>query len=189
MRFLLARGRLLVRGRPIRLLLVVSVVVLLAGGGAAFAASRSGSTIKVCVAHTSGALYKHASCHRGDSTLSWNVTGPRGPAGPPATSLWALVKEGPPPSLIYSRGVSSVSGFGTGVTLVKFSRNVSKCAFVSTVTSTGGGFFTAHPTAQISEEFYNRGWGANGKTVAVIIVDNSGTNPVSGYNFSIAAFC
>jgi hypothetical protein len=163
--------------------------VLLVGGGVAYAASHKSGTIKVCVAHTTGTLYKKASCHSGDSTLSWNVRGPRGPAGLPGTSAWALVKGGSSPSLIYSKGVSSVSGGTAGTTLVTFSRNVSKCAFVATITSTGGGFFPEHPTAQISEEFYSGGWGANGKSVAVVTVDNSGTDPVGGYDFSIAAFC
>ena len=182
MRFSLARGR------PIRLLLAFTLIVLLAGAGAAYAASKSSGTITVCVAHTSGTLYKHASCNKGDSTLSWNVRGPRGPAGPPATSLWALVDGSASPTLIYGKGVTSVSDF-SGTILVTFSKNVSKCAFVATPASTGGGYYSEHPIANVSEEFYTGGWGANGKTVGVNILDNSGSAPVTGYNFSIVAFC
>jgi hypothetical protein len=66
---------------------------------------------------------------------------------------------------------------------------VSHCAFVATPTTTGGGYWPLHPTAQISEEFYPGGWGVDGTTVGVEILDNSGTGPVNGYTFSIAAFC
>lgn len=182
MRFLAARGR------PTRLLLAITLIVLLAGGGAAYAANQTSRTIKVCVAHTTGTLYKRATCHKGDKTLSWNATGPAGPPGPPATSLWALVNESSTPSIIYSSGVTSVSDSG-GFTLVTFSQNVSKCAFVATPVSTNGGYYSDEPIAEIIEEFYTDGFGANGETVGVAILDNAQSTPATGYNFSIAAYC
>jgi hypothetical protein len=182
MRFSLARGR------SVRLILAITLLVVLGGAGAAYAAGRSSGTIKVCVAHSSGTLYKHATCKRGDSTLSWNARGPRGPAGAPATSLWALVDGSSSPTIIYDKGVSSVSDF-SGTILVTFTQNVSKCAFIATPASTGGGYYSQHPIANISEEFYSGGWGANGKTVGVNILDNTGSAPETGYYFSIAAYC
>lgn len=183
---------LLTRSRPIKLLLVAALALMLLGGGAAYAASQTSGTIKVCVAHKGGTLYKHAKCNRGDASLTWNVTGPRGPAGPPgppAASMWALVSQNPSAKVIYGKGVTAVSGSDNGLVLVAFSHNVSKCAFVANITSTGGGYYPEHPTAMISEEFYSGGWGANGTTVGVYTLDNSQSAPVGGYDFSIAAYC
>ncbi len=185
-------------GRPGPSLAVAAIALLLAGGGYALASSRG--TITVCVHKADHGLYT-GRCAKGDNKLTWNKTGPRGPVGargqtgatgqpgapgPPATSLWALVRGGTTPSIVYSKGVSSVSLFSTGTTLVTFSQNVSQCTFVATPASTGGGYYANKPTAQISEEFYSGGWGADGRTVAVNTIDSSG---LSNYTFSIAAFC
>ena len=69
----------MVRRRAYAVGLVVAVVAAAAGG--AYAASRGRPTITVCVHKANGPLYQASSCHKGDSTLTWNVRGPVGKAG------------------------------------------------------------------------------------------------------------
>ena len=55
--------------------------LLIVGGGAYALASSNGGTIRVCVNHKSGSLYKAGKCAKHDQKLSWNKLGPQGPAG------------------------------------------------------------------------------------------------------------
>src|SRR5579871_4332177 len=73
------QGGVMVRRRAYAVGLVVAVVAAAAGG--AYAASRGRPTITVCVHKANGPLYQASSCHKGDSTLTWNVRGPVGKAG------------------------------------------------------------------------------------------------------------
>lgn len=61
-----------------------ALALVVALGGGAYAAASSGSqTITVCVHKIGGALYRASKCAQHDSTLSWNMVGPRGPRGLP----------------------------------------------------------------------------------------------------------
>ena len=50
-------------------------------GGAYAATTRSSATIAACVHRQSGGLYVARKCALHDTRLSWNTTGPQGPAG------------------------------------------------------------------------------------------------------------
>ena len=73
--------------RRARLVAEITGAVLLLSGGAAFgsvvAAPATTTTIHGCENTRTGALSVRlgATCPRGTRSLSWNVTGPRGPAG------------------------------------------------------------------------------------------------------------
>src|ERR1700693_302024 len=76
-----------------------ALVVVAAGG--AYAATSGAGTISACVGKSGGRLYKAKHCARGDSRLTWSVTGPKGakgdigPAGP-AGPMGSAGTTGPP---------------------------------------------------------------------------------------------
>jgi hypothetical protein len=63
--------------------MAVALVALVtaASGGAYAAVGGSPSTISACVRHGGGGLYAAHRCEHGDRRLTWNATGPEGPAG------------------------------------------------------------------------------------------------------------
>ncbi len=89
------RGFLQRRSAPALVLGTIALVVAAAGG--AYAATSGGGKISVCVSKSGGGLYKANHCAAGDSKLSWNVTGPRGPRGRtgPAGSTTGTGPAGP----------------------------------------------------------------------------------------------
>jgi hypothetical protein len=58
----------------------IAALVIAASGGA-YAIGSGSSTITACVHHAGGGLYKAHHCAPHDTSLSWNVRGPRGPRG------------------------------------------------------------------------------------------------------------
>lgn len=69
--------------------LVAAVALLLGAFVAVPQADVSGGTINACVKNTNGAVHippTTATCKKGESPLSWSITGPQGPQGPPGES-------------------------------------------------------------------------------------------------------
>ena len=72
------------------------VALTAAVSGSTYAAARASvPTINACVHHTGGGLYAAHRCARGDTRLTWNVSGTPGPAGPPGPA-GMLGPTGPP---------------------------------------------------------------------------------------------
>ncbi|HET6868040.1 MAG TPA: hypothetical protein VFH80_19160, partial [Solirubrobacteraceae bacterium] len=63
------------------MVVALAALVTAASGGAYAAVGGSPSTISACVRHSGGGLYAAHRCERGDRRLTWNATGPEGPAG------------------------------------------------------------------------------------------------------------
>lgn len=113
--------------------------------------------------------------------------GPEGKRGESATRLWASVNgEATTPTIIAGSGVTSVSRLSTGLTLVTFDQNVSKCSFQATLVSPGGGYFTPPNEISTFTGFYEYS-GLTEQQVVVATVHSS--TPTNGYSFSIAALC
>ncbi|MHB8234666.1 MAG: hypothetical protein ACYDHT_08435 [Solirubrobacteraceae bacterium] len=131
----------------------LALVFAMSGGAiAATGGFSSGGTLRACV-NEEGVirlLKPGKACKRGQKSVSWNQTGPAGakgatgaagPAGAtgpggatgatgaPASSLFAVISE--TGQLIRGSGVASVSGANPFI--VKFSRDVSQCAFTATL--------------------------------------------------------
>lgn len=68
-------------GRRVPVLALGVTALVIGAGGGAYAASKAGGAIKVCVSHSNGTLYKRKTCRRGDKKLKWNVQGPAGRTG------------------------------------------------------------------------------------------------------------
>lgn len=70
--------------RPLCVFAIAGLALAAGVGAGTYAlASPNGTdgTISICVNHTNGVLYQAAHCKAHDTKLTWNVTGPAGPAG------------------------------------------------------------------------------------------------------------
>jgi Collagen triple helix repeat (20 copies) len=75
-------GSWMKRSHPTPSMGVALIALVIATSGGAYGAGRvSSPTISACVHHSGGGLYTAHRCARGDISLTWNVTGPRGPSG------------------------------------------------------------------------------------------------------------
>jgi hypothetical protein len=70
-------------GRRVPVLALGVTALVIGAGGGAYAASKAGGTITVCVSHSNSTLYKSKTCRRRDKKLKWSVRGPAGPTGQP----------------------------------------------------------------------------------------------------------
>jgi hypothetical protein len=73
-----------------RPLSAVAVAGLLVAGASAYALAsprHPSRTISACVSHRTGTFYSASHCKSHDHKLTWNVTGPQGPAG--AQYVWS----------------------------------------------------------------------------------------------------
>jgi hypothetical protein len=93
--------RQLLADRNVPALALAAIALALAAGGGAYAATVGSATITVCVHRRGGGLYEARRCVKGNTKLSWNVTGPPGPPGP----------RGPRGALVRgSRGLQGATG-------------------------------------------------------------------------------
>jgi hypothetical protein len=68
--------------RPRRATAIATGLVALVAASGAYAAARiSSPQISACVGHKSGVFYAANQCRHRDARLTWNVSGPPGPAG------------------------------------------------------------------------------------------------------------
>ncbi len=104
--------------------------------------------------------------------------GEQGEAGTPATVLWAVVSA--TPEVIRARNVTSVEGFGTGETIVKFDRNVDQCSWQATLANPAG---NTPPTGFI--ELALRG----GTTDAIYVETKNSAGTKTYEPFHLAVFC
>jgi hypothetical protein len=161
--------------------------LLLAGGGGYALASSSGGTIKVCVSHQGGTLYKAKKCVKGDKKLSWNkvgsrgargARGPRGVAGP-GTVLFAEISSGTSPTVLYGRGVKSVIWDSPNY-IVTFDRLITPCAPVGTTTGTRGNNTATYINAAHNDP---------DPTALDVETYNSAGTDITTVPFTIAVFC
>ena len=102
----------------------VGTLALLAAGGAYALSSTGTTTINACIHHKGGALYIAKPCATGDKAISWNKVGPRGPAGPGATSINFSTAGSASPTLktfgkagpLTLEGTCTTTGSGAGAT-------------------------------------------------------------------------
>jgi hypothetical protein len=164
---------------------VLGCAAVLATGGIASAATymaTTSATITVCVHHSGGGLYRAAHCAAHDSKLSWNVQGPRGPAG---VSLFARVDENGGLHE-HSAGVtaSKDSSF-TGVYRVFFPQKVSKCvAVASQGQTTHNGFIPG--TLFVADVQSDPGQDGNPREVDVFPTDTAGTPRNAPFDLIVA---
>src|SRR5436309_5735103 len=106
--------------------------LLIVGGGAYALASSNGGTIRVCVNHKSGSLYKAGKCAKHDQKLSWNKLGPQGPTG----ATGATGGQGPqgPTGATGGQGPQGPTG-ATGATGPQGPQGPSGAAAVASVTT------------------------------------------------------
>ena len=163
--------------------LIGAAAVAMAGvaGGVAYAANTN-NTITVCVHHSGGGLYKASTCASGDGQLSWNIQGPRGPAG---LSLFARVDN---TGVLHqhSAGVTETKDPSfTGLYHVFFTQDISNCAVVASQgESSNNGFFPGtFYMAVVQSDPNNTG---NSHEVNVYPTDNSGTPRDAGFDLIVA---
>jgi hypothetical protein len=129
----------------------LAVVLAMSGGAvAATGGFTSGGQLQACVNQEGGVklLKPGKKCKKGQSQISWNEAGPKGPAGAqgPAgaagaagapgaaaaspVTLWAEVDGAG--HLVASSGVTNVSGNAEG-RFFTFNRDISKCAVSATL--------------------------------------------------------
>ncbi len=155
--------------------------MLVAGGG--FALASGGGKIKACVHHGTHVLYT-GKCKSGDKKLSWNkagVAGPQGPAGTPATKLFAAVNANGTFSASQSSGVTSVTLLATGQYDVEFNQNVRDCAYVA-----GGG--EAGSGSSGSAAFYNA-TGRSSSVDGVFLETRNDAGTETSESFYLAVLC
>jgi hypothetical protein len=131
-------GGAMTRANLVRLLIAAGLVAVGAavGGAGSFASGNAAQAdITACVSATDRHLYLPP-CGRGDSTATWNQTGPAGPQGP-AGALGAPGPQGP----VGLQGPAGPSGTGFKYGDVKI---VSKRAVLYKAFKTHGGFSRAY---------------------------------------------
>lgn len=137
------------RSRPsgiVRMIGITLVVLGVAAGGG-LALASDGNTLRACANNTTGALRlakEPGECHVSESAVEWNIEGPQGPAGEPASRLFLAVRSGhlgnPTPVVFGSSGVIAVERTQPGFYDVKFDQDVAVCSAVVSPSSFNGGF-------------------------------------------------
>src|SRR6266516_1040425 len=118
---------------------VTMALILAATGFAVAAIPDSKGVIHSCYKTQGGSLrvVGGTKCKSGEKSLSWNQKGKQGKAGPagtPATKLWAVV-DGDTGNIVRSRGTtgSSKPVSPAGSYIITFNRNVSTCSAQATI--------------------------------------------------------
>jgi hypothetical protein len=163
---------------------VAALALVVIAGGVTYAATNAAApaaTITACVHHSGGGLYKAAACAAHDSSLTWNVKGPAGPAG---LSLFVRADE---TGKIYehSAGVTIKHPL-TGLFEVFFPRNITKCAAVVSqgVGSRGGFTPGTFYLAELNNDIF--GAHSNVHQVNVYPTNTAGTAVNAGFQLILA---
>jgi hypothetical protein len=165
---------------------IAALALVVIAGGVTYAATNGApATITVCVHHSGGGLYKASKCAAHDSSLTWNVKGPAGAPGAAGLSLFVRADE-TGKMYQHSAGVTvqRYDGF-TGVYLVVFKQNISKCAaVVSQGEASNNGFFPGtFYEAVVQSDKYNLG---NPHEVLVYATNASGDAVKAGFDLILA---
>ena len=166
---------------------VAAVALVALASGVTYAATRVPVTaITACVHHSGGGLYKATKCAKGDSSLTWNITGPKGaPGAKGAAGLSLFVRADQNGKMHqHTAGVTVTNPF-TGVYAVHFSQNISGCAaVVSQGESANNGFFPGTSfEAVVQSDAFNSG---NVHEVDVYPATTTGTVREAGFDLILA---
>jgi hypothetical protein len=163
---------------------------LLVSGGAAYAAAHLPKNSVTSTQIKPGSIQANDLSKGAKQKLSGKpgpigVQGPAGPAGEPATKLWAVVDSDG--TLRHGSGVVSVSGEPKNGTTVTFNRAVDNCAVIASVGRTGLGFTQGRVFADTGLEITGHKILDPNKVIAQTF-GNEAEGPVS-LGFNLAVFC
>ncbi|HEU0249619.1 MAG TPA: hypothetical protein VFR48_02740 [Solirubrobacteraceae bacterium] len=108
------------------------------------------------------------------------AVGKEGKEGTSATKLFAVVESGGTLVSNNSSGAISATPSGTGVVIVKFDQNITKCAFLGTIGATG---FVSTDSGIISVQ------GANTTTDSLYVETLNTAGVAANKSFTVAVFC
>jgi hypothetical protein len=169
------------------------------GGGVVAVAATSTTVIKACAARSGGALRLASRCHSNERAVHWNVTGPQGKPGTPATKLFANIDS---TGKVVSGSLGVVAeevSTDPGLYDVKFGQDISRCTAVANVGSvplfSGNGSGTGRQVAFANVSQYSPGAYYDpptdnlptGQTVAVEVYLPNGS--LTEGSFHLAVFC
>lgn len=161
---------------------------LLVSGGVAYAAFHVPKNSITSKQIKPGTIQVSDLSNRAKSELSGipgpiGAQGPSGPAGEPATKLWAVVNSDG--TLRQGSGVVSVSGEPKNGTSVTFNRNVDNCAVIASVGRTGRDFVQGRVLADTGLEIT----GHKILDANKVIAQTSGNEGPASLGFNLAVFC
>jgi hypothetical protein len=169
------------------------------GGGLMAAAATSTPVIKACAAKSGGALRLASRCHSNERAVQWNVRGPQGKAGTPATKFFANI-DGSGKVVSGSLGVKAEEvSSSPGTYFVNFGHDISRCTAVANVGSvpifSGNGSATGRQIAFAAVSQYSSGGYFDpptdnlptGQSVGVEVYLPNGT--LAEGSFHVAVFC
>jgi hypothetical protein len=169
------------------------------GGGLMAAAATTSPVIKACAAKNGGALRLASRCHSNERAVHWNVRGPQGKPGTPATKFFANI-DGSGKVVSGSLGVKAEEvSSNPGSYLVNFGHDISRCTAVANVGSvpvfSGNGSATGRQVAFANVNQYSGGAYfdpptdkmPSGQSVSVEVYLPNGS--LTEGSFHVAAFC